>query len=319
MAWPFSRRTTYVASSTPSIKAADLNALQDAIIALYGFSPFFGDGSTGAYAQASGSVAASANKYYTTFDLTGTASFSPDGHIIQAREYIRLRGTSLINEIGGSATDGSDVAAPGAGSTNQTLGYGGNGGAGSGIGDGSAGISRVQTSLGGAGGAGGGGTGGGGGLGGAGGTTSLNAQLEARTIFALLTGQLLGYNGTSYGAFPIQGGGGGGGGGLASSGGNQGLGGGGGGGVIVLAAPIIDIGAGCSIAAAGGAGSNAVDPTDGGAGGGGGGGVIILVCSQLIEDGTLTVAGGARGLNGLGGGHGVAGSAGTIIRRVLFP
>lgn len=36
MAWPNSRLTTYVANSTPAIKAADLNALQDGIIRLVG-------------------------------------------------------------------------------------------------------------------------------------------------------------------------------------------------------------------------------------------------------------------------------------------
>ena len=35
MAWPFSRLRTYVANTTPTIKAADLNALQDKIIGLF--------------------------------------------------------------------------------------------------------------------------------------------------------------------------------------------------------------------------------------------------------------------------------------------
>lgn len=34
MSWPLSRLTTYVASSTPAIKAADLNSIQDTVIGL---------------------------------------------------------------------------------------------------------------------------------------------------------------------------------------------------------------------------------------------------------------------------------------------
>lgn len=35
MAWPFSRLTSYVATTVPAIKAADLNAIQDALIGVF--------------------------------------------------------------------------------------------------------------------------------------------------------------------------------------------------------------------------------------------------------------------------------------------
>lgn len=322
--WPFARRTTYVNGSLPAIDADDLNAMQDAIIDLYGFTPIFGDGSDGAYAASSGGPIEGSNKYFTTVNLTGTVDFSPDAHIIQASQYIRLRGTALIDAQGAGAANNSDTHGTGAGTANQTLGNGANGGNGGvdGVsgGVGQPGFGKSQTSLGGNGGA--GGNGDSGGAGGAGGVCSLNAQLETRTLINLLLGMLSGYNGSAYGLFPMQGGGGGGGGGsIGSPYNNDGLGGGGGGGVIVLAAPIIDIGAGCTISARGGAGaSNTGSPGDwGGGGGGGGGGLIILLCSELIETGTVSAAGGAGGLNSGGGGtNGAAGSAGTIIRRVLF-
>ncbi len=41
MAWPYTPLTTYVASSTPSIKAADLNAIQVAINNLHNVTPDF--------------------------------------------------------------------------------------------------------------------------------------------------------------------------------------------------------------------------------------------------------------------------------------
>lgn len=310
--WPFARRTTYVNGSLPAINADDLNALQDAIVDLYGIPYLFGDGSDGAYAASSGSPIFGANKNFTTFDLTSTADLSPDEHIIRAQQYIRLRGTSIIESRGVAAADDTTTPGSGAGSANQTLGNGGNGGAG-GSGSGNAGQSRTNTSLGGSGGA--GGPGDPGNLGGAGGVASLNAQLDPRELGNLIRGMLSGYNGSSYGLFPVQGGGGGGGGGYASG---NGVGGGGAGGVIVLCAPIIDIGVGCSINANGGAGggSTAHPGLGGGSGGGAGGGAIILVCAQLIENGTITAAGGLGGTTG--GSVGGNGSAGTIIRRVLF-
>lgn len=314
MAWPFSRLTTYVASTTPSIKAFDLNEMQDAIVALYGFPPIFGDGSDGAYAQAAGVIDLTSNKYYTTVSLTGTAHLRPVSHIIHANEYIRLRDTSEIGARGTTAT-AQPGGAPGGGA-NQTLGQGGAGGGGGTGGvnqPGSAGTSRTETSMGGSGGV-GGSVAGGGGAGGAGGVASLNEQLESRTIVALLTGMLLGYNGTSYGSFPVQGGGGGGGGGQAGA--TDGGGGGGAGGPIILCAPVIDIGAGCFVRTTGGDGGPETGGSGNGSGGGGGGGPIILICTQLIEDGTISAAGGVTGAGAVGGASGVAG---TIIRKILFP
>jgi hypothetical protein len=313
MAWPFSRRTTYVPNTTPSIKAADLNALQDAIIALYGLPMFFGNGADGALASASGNTTLTTNKNYTTVALSGTASLLPNSHIVRASTSIALVGTSDIKSEGVPGTDDSTTAGGGAGDANQTLGNGGNGGAGDASGAGTAGGSKTNTSLGGSGGAGGAGSNG---AGGAGGVASINGQLDHTNLIAYLTGQLFGYNGTDYGPSPIQGGGGGGGGGDDAAG--SGYGGGGGGGVIILISPIISIGAGCSIRANGGAGaSNMISPGNGGGGGGGGGGgCVILVYQQLIETGSIAVAGGAAGS---GGSNGVAGSTGTIVRKVLLP
>lgn len=51
MAWPHSKLTTYVANSTPVVKAADLNALQDAVIAFvdatWSFKSIYIDGTGG--------------------------------------------------------------------------------------------------------------------------------------------------------------------------------------------------------------------------------------------------------------------------------
>ena len=169
----------------------------------------YGDGSDGAFASGAGVTILTTNKYYTTLDLSGTAEFDPDCHIVYAQKYIRLRDTCAIDANGVAGTNDTAFAGSGAGSTNQTLGNGANGGAG-GSPNGAAGTSRTQTSLGGSGGAGGAGGGGGpAGTGGAGGIASLNAQLEARTLAALTTGMLFGYNG-GYGVFPVQGGAGGG-------------------------------------------------------------------------------------------------------------
>lgn len=309
MAWPFTPRTSYVANNPPAIAAVDLNAFQSAINTLYGIPYFFGDHVDGSFSASSGTTTATKNKYFDTFDLTGTAEYDPDCHVITASQYIRMRGTSVIDARGvaaGNTLGGAGGA--GAGSANQTLGNGGSGGAGGSSTNGVAGTSKVGASLGGGGGAGGLG---GDGTPGAGGAANLNAQLDAKTLMALISGQLSGYNGSAYGTFPIQGGGGGGGGAHDTLGG--GLGGGGGGAPIILVAPIIDIGSGCFVRANGGAGGGA--GLGGGGGGGGGGGPIILVCCQLIENGTVQSLGGAAGN---GGSVGNAGGVGTIIRRVLF-
>ncbi len=313
MSLPFTRDLTFIAG-TSQIPAATMNTIQDLLIGLHFFTPIFGDGSDGAYAQSSGVVDLTANKYYTTVTLTGTAHLRPVSHIVHASEYISLRGTSEIGARGTNAADDDTTGGAGGGGAGQTLGSGGIGGAGGIGGVGAAGTAKTNTSMGGSGGA--GGTGDGGGFaGGAGGVASLNAQLEARTIVALLSGMLLGYNGSSHGTFPIEGGAGGGGGG---SGSGPGYGGGGGGGPLILCAPTIDIGTGCFVRTNGGAGgNNTISPGNGGGGGGGGGGgPIILLCAELIEDGTVQASGGALGS---GGSVGVAGSAGTIIRRILIP
>lgn len=320
MTWPFSRRTTYVASSTPSIKAADLNALQDAIVELYGFPPLFGSGDDGALSSASGTTTLFGNMEYTTVNLSGTALLVPASNIVRASEYIQLRGTSAISADGGSAANNSATAGTAGGAATSTLGMGaagGNGGVGP-AGNGSAGgdITNGRGGNGGLGGAGGGGT-----LGGAAGSNTLSGALDTRALIALLTGFAFGYDGSAFGAAQIQGGcGGGGGGAEGGGGGNDGLGGGGGGGVLVLCAPVIDIGSGCGIFARGGNGaSNTGAPGDfGGGGAGGGGGYIVLVCSQLIETGTISVDGGDGGTSS-GFTSGADGNPGTIVRRVLFP
>ncbi len=284
--------------------------------------PLFGDGSDGALAQGAGSLVLTANKNYTTVDLTSTANVSPGSHIIRAQQYIKLRGTSTLGDAGNAgANDARTPPGSGGGVTNHTLGIGAIGGAGGiGTGNGAPGVANTanQCSLGGAGAAGGVGAAGGG-TGGAGGGVSLNAQLDVYNLLALMSGYADGYNGSAFGRYQIVGGGGGGGGG-GYGGSADGLPGGGGGGVVILCAPVIDVGAGCTITAAGGKGGAqtvGISGATGAGGGGGGGGVLILICDQLIETGTVTAAGGLGGDTFGGGTSGGAGAAGTVIRRVL--
>ena len=322
MAWPFDPLTTYVPNSPPAIKAFDLNAFQTEINKLRrNYAGFFGDGSFGAYNQVGGVSFGFFNTDFTTFDLSAGALSFPNSHILRATQYVRLRTGALCGNSGNNGIDNTATAGSGGGLINMTLGNGGGGGNGGSFGPGVAGAARTatQSSLGGAGGA--GGAGAGGGAGGAGGAVSFNPQLDLRNIVSYLTGYMHGHNGTLYGDQPIQGGGGGGGGYVGGGFNNDGRGGGGGGGVLIIISPIIDIGAGCSIVSEGGRGGNQTTPgpgDTGGGGGGGGGGVVLLICDQFINNGTISVAGGAGGV-GSGSANGSAGSPGFSDVRIMAP
>jgi hypothetical protein len=330
MAWPFSRRTTYVASTTPSIKAADLNALQDAIIDLYlGGRGQFGSGSDGA-ATMDGAVAAPAwaTKSGSTYtaqrdafvtDLTiDTATLDMNGFRLYVKGTLTLAGTSPLIKCNGLPGAGQ-VA--GAGAHRASMFGGGNGGAG-GIQNGAgpaAGSNAVNSpKFSGTaqnGGAGAVGDPGGGGAGGSALAVIANAGGWDHTS-TLFLGYVIGESSGTSLLTGLTGGAGGGGGGADDGGLSDGGGGGGGGGVVGVAARFITISANATIQAKGGAGGNGAGNHAGG-GGGGGGGLIFLTYGLLTLNGhTLTrdVTGGA---GGTGLNNGATGVTGVVIEHDL--
>lgn len=76
MAWPFTATTSYVATTTPSIKASDLNNFQSAINGVYGATKTVKRISV----DAIGNVSDSATNLIQTFDSAGTLRYAVDSY-----------------------------------------------------------------------------------------------------------------------------------------------------------------------------------------------------------------------------------------------
>ncbi len=335
MAWPFSRRTTYVASSPPSIKAADLNAMQDQIAVLSGLSIFFGTGEDGsahldgaatpAWTSRVGSVYTMTRDAFVT-DLTMDAgtTLKTAGCRLYGTGTLTCPSTALIHNSGVDGAAGTTTgAAGGLGGSGLVLLGGGAGGLGNGHTSGfsSAGGDRTN-SKGGAGGAGGPGDPG---AASAGGTVTAPAAGVGGfgSLWNLLTGFVMGYNAGSPGVNTLTGGAGGGGGGSGDDGGGDGSNGGsggGGGGIVLIFFKTVVLG-GRIVANGGNGGVATIDAGagyGGGGGGAGGGGVVILVYAEKTGSGTLEVTGGNGGAGqGISGAAGSDGSDGTVYEFAL--
>jgi hypothetical protein len=308
MSLPDSPNTTYVAGSTPAIKADDLNAMQAAIVAMFAHNNLlgFGDGSDGDViydgvtfpAWATGGVQ---NRDPFCRNLTINAgTLQTAGFRIYCSQTLSV--TNAAARIIPSSTGMNGVTITGAtGFPTQSIAGavpGGNGG----VTVGSDGTLTSQ-SYGGSGGAGGVGTGGGRGAGGVATPPATSHGSVLRPYNAATFGALTG------GGVIVLATGGGGGGGGGGDGSLKGSGGGAGGGVIAIAARNIVLASALNLEAFGGDGA----PTtlaNFGAGGGGGGGMLLLAYQTLtITSGSLSAATNCRG--GLGGtGPGSAGTNG---------
>lgn len=339
MAWPFTRLTTYVASTPPAIKAADLNAIQDAINALYGAPFFFMDSFDGSATLDGVAVVSWATKLGSVYTLTQDVfldDLNVDGGVTLVGNSFRIfvggiltvDGTIQNNgragtttTPGGPAWDGGSI---GGGSSGGARGTGGDP-------DGTPGTS-LSACLGGTGGTGGQGDSTGALVAGSvgGGCTPPGSGYGGyRSLMTMLTSQVFGWGG-SIGSTPtafinvIMGGTGGGGGHYGNDTvANSSFGGPGGGGGGVLQICARDLVLNGSIEAVGGVGGDASVEAGagfaGGGGGGGGGGVIFLLYGQKTGAGTVSVAGGAGGLQNAGGTNGVAGGSGLIVETQAVP
>jgi hypothetical protein len=329
--WPFSRLRTYVASSTPSIKAADLNAMQDAIVALFTFAGVFGDGSDGnlildATNPATGMTRASnvyrmdRDIYANDLTMSSTAVLWTNGFRLFVRGTLTIPAANIITNFGFNAVGTTH----GAGASEGSVGggeAGGDGGAGSS--NGTAGNLTTQ-SLGGSGGDGGDGFDSGTNTGGAGGTATAPAAARGgyKNLVTMQTGTIMGLVASASVTTALKGGAGGGGAGGATSGGDQsnGGGGGGGGGVVLICAAYVSHDG--SIEAKGGNGGDAVTIAgagdSAGGGGGGGGGLILLFDGQRTGSGTFSVDGGDGGAPDSAGEAGDPGAVGTVLELGLL-
>lgn len=298
---------------------------------------FYGGGADGTLTVASGTTTLSANKYYSTINISAGAILETAGYALYASTSLTNAGTIRNNGgVGGAGNaNGGAVGTAGAPATGNTFtagtagGIGGTAGLQAGpvaAGNGAAGAAK--TCLGASGTA--GGNGGSEGTGGAGGTatpetissTLLNGTpisgsiVTSRVAYAYFTS----VNGAALSTAPGAGGGGGGG---ANGGANgcSGGGGGGTGGVVFLASPII-INSGIIQANGGNGGAgggNGGAPGNGGGGGAGGnGGNLLLTYNSLTDTGTIQAAAGTGGTagpsSGTPGAAGNAGNAGKIYK-----
>lgn len=275
-----------------------------------------GDGSDGALvfdgvADPVAGASLVGNNYTLTRDIHAT-SIQVDAGIILSTEGFRIFATikivnaGAIGVLGGSGS--GDTA--GGGSPAGSLAGGANGGAGKtgGAGAGAPGTG-VTNAPGGAGGAGGDDDGVPTNAGGAAGAAADPAANEGsfRSRPQTVIGSTLGGSGITR----LSGGGGGGGGGADGSG--TGGGGGGGSGVVMLTSPKIHNTATGWIVADGGVGADG-SVLNAGGGAGGGGGLVLLNYRSLVNEGNITVAGGAGGAGAGTGTDGVAGVAGRVIQ-----
>lgn len=258
----------------------------------------FGDGANGAVTIGAGTTTLTGEKCYTTLVVNGRLNTA--GFIVRASVSITVNVGGVIDNDGESAV----AAARGNQITDAQLGGGGNT-ANGGTGNGSNG-GAVAAGWGGAGGAGGAGSGGRtGGNGGA--ATASNAnQGVPRSIFALLTGQLIG-GGTGLVLFRGGGGGGAGGG----DGTNQAGASGSGAGVCLVLSPIIANSG--RISANGGNGGSPAAGNCGGGGGGGGGYMGYLTRAGGFTGTTPTATGGTGGTKTGTGVNGTNGTNGNVI------
>jgi hypothetical protein len=319
MGWPFSRLRTYLANSTPSIKAADLNAIQDAIAQL-NVGAEFGDGSDGdadfdgvnTYSFTGGTPPALQRDVYFN-NLTVRA-----GQTLRTNGYrFFVLGTCTIEATGKITSNGTDASADthGVGGNANALAGGGNGGDGvfhTGADGGNGTFPILCTAQGGDGGNDTGHFGG-----------SANPSLVAinrnyrHTARFLTEGFYLHYSSGTPAIHQVAGGSGGGGG--ASAGGGDGVSGGGGGGGGVICAGIRILVNDGSIEARGGNGADATGSTGGGGGGGGGaGGFVGIVSRSITGSGTITAPGGLGGAHvGAGASNGANGNDGQVITMDL--
>lgn len=332
MALPFSPNTTYVAGTTPSVKAQDLNDMQVWLAFLYnnrGISALYGNGADGAATLTSASTAPAwatkasgvqigSNAGYTVFTLTRDVFFtnltvSGINLAIDCGSFrIYVNGTLTVTAASGlvmaNGVTAQTSAAPIGISAKTVIGRvaGGSGGTAA---IGSAGASISSGSLGGAGGAGGAG---GGFAGGAGG----NAVAAVASL-----GGVNVYSPTTFGSFfgltvqQVAGGGGGGGGGGSGTAPC----GGGGAGALCVAARFVVLATAANLQAAGGYGAQVSFAGNNGGGGGGGGGVMILVYESLTVNDATTMSSATNCPGGLAGpltgtgSAGVNGSNGTLV------
>lgn len=147
------------------------------------------------------------------------------------------------------------------------------------------------------------------GNGGTGGTvtppTAAEGGLEIRTIAAYMFNGMVSYQGAASGSAFRYGASG-------AGGGNGGGGGGAGGSAIKICAKDVVVEAGGIISALGGAGGTRADAAERGGGGGGGGGVVLIFCQTIDNQGTISAAGGTKGMGNLGGGDGTNGNDGSV-------
>lgn len=258
----------------------------------------FGDGSDGDVTLATNTTL-TRDMYYNNLTINSGVTLSTGGYRIFVKNTLTNNGTIDCSGAPGTDSTGGS-AAGGNGGASGSLAGGGRGGDGS---NGANGNPGVDGNVGGAGGSSGVVTGY---TAGAGGSASLPASSGGwRYLVRAIEMQDLGT------AFK---GGAGGGGGPAAAGSAGGGGGGGGGVVVISAAILVNNGA---IKSEGGKGGNGRSGADSAGGGGGGGGVISLIYRSKSGTGTISVAGGAKGLLGGGSGtDGVAGAAGIQLEVV---
>lgn len=316
MAWPYSPLTTYVASSTPSIKAADLNAIQIAINTLYGGLGLWGDGSDGNLTVGTG----------VTFHLTGHKNYDvvsmnigairTNGWAILAKTSFTMQSSSSgLQGLGGSAVGNArgiyntnsqpggphGSIAPGAGLSSgayewggvRQYGLGGNGGIGGGSGP--APTSIIDP-------------------GGAYRTFPFRSCAGRGDTGIQLVGSTDPWLGHCYDS--IRGGGAGAPGGISASATAGGP--GAGGALVVVISPTITVNGSVSSAGGdGGSGSSSGGAAHGG--GAGGGGAFLFVCRQFIDNGAIyTAPGGTGGLGVSGGSAGANGSTGNTTPFVVL-
>ncbi len=233
---------------------------------------YFGTGADGALAIASGATSQlQGEKNYTSAIIAGTLTYpaGPTQPLV-----VRVQGNLWVKDAGLIDVSGFGSAGGAAGSNNGTDGrYGGaGGGGGSGISGAGAGgnvyTNLIKAIVGG---------------GGAAGSVSVGGNGDNALALPYFLGLPL---------IPGAGGGGGGGNGTDGAGGN-------GGGIVIICARRMILDIDSTIDASGDNGANA----DNG-GGGGGGGLIVIIYQELINSGTINVAGGTGGTGVTAGGNG---------------
>ncbi len=327
MSLPTSNSTTYVANSTPAIKAQDLNDLQTWLAYVYNnrYNFVFGTGADGAvtldgavtvpWASKSGSTyTLTRAPFCTTLTLNNGTTLKTQGYPIYCNTSFTLLTGSILTCNGGAA---------GATILNNYLN-------GSGVGGSCSNPSVTQEvngsspnvgpfSFGAAGGRGGTGSGGSGAFAGTAGTapTFILPHLLSGGFTPAPPQQLVGGPSFFVGALALNtvqsfcGGSGGGSGGPTTSSGNvTGGQGGEGGGMILICSQGINLSGGTA-QCNGGTGQPGQGGNGGGGGGGGGGGVVLLSLTAAVGTLTVTATGGAGGAGAGSGLVGVVGSNGA--------